>query len=203
MPGPAPSCPPTRRGDPSCLPRGASLGGPESARTKNRRLERLPQGASLWAPPAESDLRAELCPGGPQPRRGRKFTAGLGTSGLAGLRRPALPVALGGLHRTRRGAVRLAKRPAARDREVGSPAQESDAFSLTICPRAVRLALPPRPPKEECVQNSLHGSLPRPKYTTVWHSRGRPPGPYPRPPSPVEICTSLFNNLDTWETGQV
>lgn len=33
-----------------------------------------------WAPPLQSDLRAELGRKGPQPLRGRKFTAGLGAA---------------------------------------------------------------------------------------------------------------------------
>lgn len=112
-----------------------------------------------WAPPLQSDLRAELGSKGPQPLRGRKFTAGLGWAG----RRPGPARRSAGLAE-RSGQSCRAFFPG---REVRSLAQESDPFSLTICPRAVRLALPPRPPREKCVKKFLARESPQ---TQIYHT---------------------------------
>lgn len=156
-------------------PDGATVRSPPKLHNKEL-TPRAPPAVAELPGPRESYLGAELGLGGPQPL----LRDGSSWLGWAPRGPPGSAAAPGPARRPLRPA-RHAEPSGRPCRGTGCPRPGSGVpnrgklgFPLTVCRRAVQLALPPRSFREECVKNSLHRRLPRPKYTTLWHSRRRP-----------------------------
>lgn len=180
LPLPASAVPPPRAKWPPEShpgPRSEPLPGPPTERPS-----RLPGGATRVAqegPEQRTDAASGSRGGGaPGPRpqgqtpgpgssaephptllRGRKFTTALGSRDPPGCRWPRPARRPRGL----RASERAAGTQAARGGGGGVPGQGKRSLFSNHLPRAVRLALPPRPPREGCVNILRTGVSPDPK----------------------------------------